>query len=59
MKLVEYLRDTKGELRHVSWPTSKQVWQYTVLVLSASILMAIYMGFFDTLFSYLLKTFVI
>ena len=59
MKLVEYLRDTRGELRHVNWPTSKQVWQFTALVLTISLLMAMYMGFFDALFSYILKTFVI
>jgi preprotein translocase subunit SecE len=59
MSLVDYLRDTKGELKHVSWPTRKQAVNYTVLVFAISIVTALFLGFFDTLLTYLLETYVI
>jgi len=55
MKIGEYLRETKGELKHVSWPTRKQAIAYTLLVVVISVITAIYLGVFDALFSELLK----
>lgn len=59
MGLGTYLRDTQGELKHVSWPTRKQVVSFTGLVITISILVAAFLGFFDTFFTYLLETFII
>lgn len=59
MGLISYLRDTKGELKHVSWPTRQQAIVYTTLVIVVSIAVAIYLGFFDWLFTELLNIFVI
>lgn len=55
MKIAEYLRETKGELKHVSWPTRKQAIAFTVLVVAISIITAVYLGAFDALFSEVLK----
>jgi preprotein translocase SecE subunit len=38
-------------MKHVSWPTRKQTFMFTVLVIFISIIIAIYLGFFDYLFS--------
>jgi preprotein translocase subunit SecE len=51
MGLLEYLRDTRGELKHVSWPTRKQAVVYTVLVIIVSALVAAFAGALDFLFS--------
>ncbi len=51
MSLIQYFKDTRGELRHVSWPTQKQTIIFTALVAGISILMAVYLGLFDYLFS--------
>ena len=59
MKLINYLKDTKGELRHVSWPTRTQAIQFTILVIIISILTAVLLSVFDALFTYLLETFII
>lgn len=48
--LLTYLRDTKGELKHVSWPTQKQTVIYTVLVITISIITSLYIGLLDHLF---------
>ncbi|MBI5817339.1 MAG: preprotein translocase subunit SecE [Candidatus Yonathbacteria bacterium] len=55
MALVEYLKETKAELKHVSWPTRKQAISFTVVVIAISIFTALFLGLFDTIFSTLLK----
>jgi preprotein translocase subunit SecE len=59
MKLINYIKDTRGELKHVSWPTRKQTIVFTALVIIISLFTAALLGFFDFLFSYLLETFVL
>ena len=51
MAFLQYLRDTRGELRHVAWPTRVQTIIYTILVIALSILVSLYLGFFDFLFT--------
>jgi len=51
MSIADYIRDTRGELKHVSWPTRKQAIVFTVLTIILSVLLALYLGFFDFLFS--------
>jgi preprotein translocase subunit SecE len=49
--LIKYFRDTAGELKQVSWPTQKQAMLYTALVIGISILVSMFVGAFDKLFS--------
>ena len=49
--LGQYLQDTRMELRHVAWPTRLQTIVYAVLVGAISVVVALYLGFFDFLFS--------
>jgi len=51
MSFLQYLKDVRGELRHVSWPTQTQTIIYTVLVVILSLLTAAYLGFFDYVFT--------
>ena len=48
---MQYLKDTRGELRHVSWPTQTQTIVYTIFVALISIVTALYLGLFDFLFT--------
>jgi len=59
MRLIQYIKDVKGELRHVSWPTKRQTVYFTALVVVISIATAYYLGFFDFVFARLLDIFVI
>jgi preprotein translocase subunit SecE len=56
MRFIQYLKDTKGELKHVSWPTKKQVVYFTILVVVLSLFTAFFLGAFDTIFTKLLET---
>lgn len=51
MGFVQYLKDTRGELHHVAWPTRVQTVIFTILVIALSILISLYLGFFDFLFT--------
>lgn len=52
---MQYLKDTKAELKHVTWPTQRQAAVYTVLVILISGFTALYVGLFDHLFGELLN----
>lgn len=51
MSFIQYLKDTQGELRHVAWPTRLQTIVYTILVACISVAVALYLGFFDYVFT--------
>ncbi len=55
MRLINYLKETKGELKHVSWPTRPQVVYSTIVVVVLSLVTAFFLGFFDTIFGELLE----
>lgn len=45
------MKDTRGELRHVAWPTQTQTIVYTILVALLSVGVSLYLGLFDFLFT--------
>ena len=51
MSITQYLKDTRAELHHVAWPTRLQTIIYTTLVVALSITIALYLGFFDFIFT--------
>jgi preprotein translocase subunit SecE len=59
MKFFEYLKETRGELKHVSWPTRSQAVVFTLVVIGISILVAIFLGVFDYVFTQLISKFFI
>jgi preprotein translocase subunit SecE len=59
MKIINYIKDTRGELKHVSWPTRKQTISFTLIVIAVSLAVALYLGVFDFIFTQLLEKFVI
>ncbi len=54
MKIVDYVKDTRGELKHVSWPTRAQAISFTLIVIIISVVTALFLGGFDYLFSQIL-----
>lgn len=51
MALGQYIKDTRSELNHVAWPTRVQTIIYTILVIAISLVVSLYLGFFDFLFT--------
>jgi len=58
MSFVTYLKEVKGELKHVSWPTRKQTIIFTIIVVVLSIVTATLLGVFDTIFGFILENIV-
>ncbi len=50
-KLIDYLKETKTELKHVLWPSKSLTFYYTVIVFVLSTLVAYFLGVFDYIFS--------
>lgn len=55
-RIKKFFRETRQEFRHVSWPSRGEVMRLTGVVIGISVVIAIFLGAFDYLFSYLLKT---
>ena len=48
-KLTQYLKESKEELKKVTWPTKKEVKQHTLLAISVSLGVALFLGIIDYL----------
>ena len=49
MSIIQYLKETQGELHHVAWPTRVQTIVFTVMVILLSVGISLYLGLFDFL----------
>ena len=58
-QLIQYIKDTRGELKHVSWPTTRQTTVFTILVITISLIVAALLGVFDFIFTGILNRFFI
>jgi preprotein translocase subunit SecE len=55
--MINFLREVKGEMKHVNWPTRKQTIIYSLLVVVLSLFVAAYVGAFDYLFTLIVEQF--
>jgi preprotein translocase subunit SecE len=49
--IVRYFRETRAELRKVSWPSREEAWNLTLIVLAATTAMALILGAADFVFA--------
>jgi len=59
MKIFEYIKETKSELKHVSWPTRRQAIAFTSIVIAISVFVAVFLGLFDYLFTLAIEKFIL
>ncbi|MCL4300446.1 MAG: preprotein translocase subunit SecE [Anaerolineae bacterium] len=48
--IIRYLKETRAELRKVVWPTRDETKNLTVIVVSVTIAMAMFLGLLDYIF---------
>ena len=53
-KLFTYLKESKSELKKVTWPTRKETTKLTLIVIGISAFVAVFLGLLDLIFSKLL-----
>lgn len=51
-KLINYIKASISEMKKVTWPTKKETYNYTVLVISISLIVAVFLGVLDYLFNF-------
>ena len=56
--ITTFFRETKGELKKVSWPTKEQTIQYTLVVIGVSAAVTVFLGGLDYIFAQTLNTFI-
>ncbi len=51
-KLTNYIKGSVEEMKKVTWPTKKETYNYTLLVIGISLAVAIFLGALDYAFNY-------
>lgn len=59
MGIVNYIRETRAELKHVTWPTRQQAIMFTIMVIVVCVVVSFFLGFFDYLFNFLIQKFIV
>lgn len=54
-RIVKYMRETRAELRKVTWPTTEEARNLTVIVLIVTVAMSILLWLLDLVFSGLIS----
>jgi preprotein translocase subunit SecE len=54
-KISNYIKSSIEEMKKVTWPTKKETYNYTVLVIGISLGTAAFLGALDALFSWLIQ----
>jgi preprotein translocase subunit SecE len=52
--ITRWWRETLGELRKVTWPTTPEAWHLTKVVIVIMILMSALLGFLDFVFTHVI-----
>jgi preprotein translocase subunit SecE len=53
--ITRYFRETRAELRKVTWPDREEAWHLTLIVLGATVGMSLILGASDLLFSEVMR----
>ena len=54
-KLVQYIKDSRNEIKKVTWPTKKEIKQHTILVITISLAVAAFLGLVDYILSQVIE----
>jgi len=57
-KVANFLKEVKSEIKKVNWPTKKETVRYTLIVILVSIVVAIFLGGLDFVFTLILNKFI-
>jgi preprotein translocase subunit SecE len=56
--IKDFFRESRAELKKVSWPTKKQVWYSTLVVVALTVAFSVYLGLVDLLLTEILRWFI-
>jgi preprotein translocase subunit SecE len=58
-RIGKFFSEARTEIRHVNWPTRQEAIRLTLIVIGIAVALAVFLGSFDYLFSYLIKNFIL
>ena len=58
-KITTFLKEVRLEVKKVNWPTRQQTIRYTLIILGISLVIAVFLGGLDFLFTMLLENFIL
>jgi preprotein translocase subunit SecE len=58
-KVINYVKESKTELKKVVWPSKKETTNHTLLVIGVSLGVAIFLGVMDYIFNFGLQKFIL
>jgi len=56
-RFINFLKNTKAELKKVTWPSRNEVYSTTIVVIIATVFFGFYLFFMDVIFSWLISHF--
>ncbi|MEK7195510.1 MAG: preprotein translocase subunit SecE [Patescibacteria group bacterium] len=54
-RIKKFFAESRTELRHVNWPTRQEAIRLTLIVISISLGLSLFLGLFDYIFSDIIK----
>lgn len=58
-RIKKFFSEARQELRHVNWPTRQEAMRLTTIVIGISVGLAVFLGAFDYLFSFIVKSIIL
>ena len=58
-RLKKFFKEARQEFRHVNWLTRAEAVRLTTVVIILSLIIALLLGFFDYIFTYALRVFIL
>ena len=58
-KIKNFFQEVKTEMKKVNWPTKDETIKYTLVVIAATVVVALYLGALDAILFGILENFVI
>ena len=55
IKITTFFREVKLEVKKINWPTKKETLQYTLIIIGVSVVVAVFLGGLDFLFTLILN----
>ncbi|MFO7981506.1 MAG: preprotein translocase subunit SecE [Candidatus Aminicenantes bacterium] len=54
-RIIPFLKEVRAEIKKVTWPSRKEIYRTTIVVIIATIFFGFYLYFMDIIFSYVIK----
>jgi preprotein translocase subunit SecE len=58
-KIIKFFKEVKLEMQKVTWPSKKEIFKNTLIIIGVSLALSIFLGGLDFVFTRLLEKFIL